>query len=116
MPRQTPPASRRKPGNAGAPARQPRRSRGRPGADAPDLRPRLLDAALACYAANHLAHGFWPLLAIAAATAVCMSAIMPVIESLTMLHAARGQVDWASWLEIMFRRVRGLLPDKELER
>ena len=50
------PVSRRKksPGS-GAPARATRRSRGRPGADAPDLRPRLLDAALACYAARGIA-------------------------------------------------------------
>jgi PPP family 3-phenylpropionic acid transporter len=48
----------------------------------------------ASYTANHFAHGFWPLFAIAATTAVCMSAIMPVVESLTMLHAARGEADY----------------------
>ena len=50
------PAARRKtsPGTS-APARAPRRSPGRPAADAPDLRPRLLDAALACYAARGIA-------------------------------------------------------------
>lgn len=60
---------------------------------------------LACYTANHFAHSFWPLLAIAACTAVCMSAMMPVIESLTMLHAARGQVDYGRvrvWGSISF--------------
>jgi PPP family 3-phenylpropionic acid transporter len=59
----------------------------------------------ACYTANHFAHGFWPLFAIAAATAVCMSAIMPVMESLTMLHAARGEADYGRvrvWGSISF--------------
>jgi len=52
MARQTSPRNR----NSGtAQPRLPRRSRGRPGADAPDLRPRLLDAALACYAAKGIA-------------------------------------------------------------
>lgn len=55
MPRQTSPAGR-KPAASGTPqSRAPRRSRGRPGADAPDLRPRLLDAALACYTAKGIA-------------------------------------------------------------
>lgn len=55
MARQSPP-SNSKPGAPGAaPSRTPRRSRGRPGADAPDLRPRLLDAALACYTAQGIA-------------------------------------------------------------
>jgi len=50
------PAPRRKqPAKAAGPARAPRRGRGRPGADAPDLRPRLLDATLACYAAHGIA-------------------------------------------------------------
>ena len=50
------PVSRRKQaaGPAAAP-RAPRRGRGRPGADAPDLRPRLLDAALACYGSHGIA-------------------------------------------------------------
>lgn len=55
MPRQKVPASRRKSGTAGTPSRVPRRGRGRPGADASDVRPRLLDAALACYAAKGIA-------------------------------------------------------------
>lgn len=46
---------RKKPSATAAPAGGPRRGRGRPGADAPDLRPRLLDAALACYAARGIA-------------------------------------------------------------
>lgn len=60
---------------------------------------------LASYTANHFAHGFWPLFAIAACTAVCMSGIMPVMESLTMLHAARGEVDYGRvrvWGSISF--------------
>ena len=31
-----------------------------------------------------------------------------------LIAAPRGQADWASWLELMFRRVRDLLPDEEL--
>jgi len=54
----------------------------------------LTSGLLACYGAYHFAYGFWPLLAIAAGTAVFFSAIMPVTESLTMLHAARGEVDY----------------------
>lgn len=50
-----PPPRRKSPAKAAAPARPPRRGRGRPGADAPDLRPRLLDAALACYAGQGIA-------------------------------------------------------------
>ena len=49
------PASRKRPGTGAVPPRTPRRGRGRPGADAPDLRPRLLDAALTCYAARGIA-------------------------------------------------------------
>ena len=61
MPATTPPPSRGKrspatrPAKPAAPARAPRRARGRPGPDAPGLRPRLLDSALACYAANGIA-------------------------------------------------------------
>jgi len=55
MARRAPPAGRRSTGAGPAPARAPRRRRGRPGADAPDLRPRLLDAALACYTAKGIA-------------------------------------------------------------
>jgi len=65
----------------------------------------LVSGVLAAYSANHFAHGFWPLLAIAALTAVFLSPVMPVIESLTMLHAARGQVDYGRvrlWGSISF--------------
>jgi PPP family 3-phenylpropionic acid transporter len=59
----------------------------------------------ASYALNHFAHGFWPLFAIAVVTAVFTSPVMPVTESLTMLHAARGHADYGRvrlWGSISF--------------
>ncbi|WP_372015373.1 TetR/AcrR family transcriptional regulator [Pseudoxanthomonas sp. 10H] len=55
MARSTPPARRRRSAAGGGAGSAPPRGRGRPGADAPDLRPRLLDAALACYADKGIA-------------------------------------------------------------
>ncbi|KAF1691405.1 TetR/AcrR family transcriptional regulator [Pseudoxanthomonas koreensis] len=55
MARDPQPPRRRKTTGAATPVRAPRRGRGRPAADAPELRPRLLDAALACYAGNGIA-------------------------------------------------------------
>jgi MFS transporter, PPP family, 3-phenylpropionic acid transporter len=65
----------------------------------------LTSGVLAAYAANHLAHGFGTLLAIAVCTAIFLSPVMPVAESLTMLHAVRGQVDYGRvrlWGSISF--------------
>ena len=41
-----------------------------------------------------LAHGFWPILALTALTAACFTALMPLGDNLTMLHARRGAVDY----------------------
>jgi MFS transporter, PPP family, 3-phenylpropionic acid transporter len=65
----------------------------------------LTSAVLAAYTGNHFAHGFWPLFAIAICTAVSLSPVMPVVESLTMGHAVRGQVDYGRvrlWGSISF--------------
>jgi PPP family 3-phenylpropionic acid transporter len=65
----------------------------------------LASGVFACYTANHFAHGFWPLFLIAACTAVFLSPVMPVCESLTMLHAMRGQIDYGRvrlWGSISF--------------
>ena len=65
----------------------------------------LTSGLLTSYSANHFAHGFWPLFAIAVCTAVFFTPITPVSESLTMLHAARGDVDYSRvrmWGSISF--------------
>jgi len=65
----------------------------------------LTSGVLASYTANHFAHGFGALLAIAVCTAIFASPVMPVCESLTMLHAVRGHVDYGRvrlWGSISF--------------
>lgn len=54
----------------------------------------LMTGVVAGFIANSFSYGFWPILAIMAATAVFNSAVIPVGESLTMVHAARGQIDY----------------------
>ena len=49
-------------------------------------------------AAGYLAltgvHGFWPILVVSAAIAACMHPILPVMESVTLSHAARSGYDY----------------------
>ena len=54
----------------------------------------LMTGVVAGYAASSFAYGFWPILAIMAATAVFNSAVVPVGESMTMLHASKGHIDY----------------------
>lgn len=54
----------------------------------------LMVGVVAGYSVNSFSYGFWPILAVMACTAVFNSAVMPVGESLTMMHASRGQIDY----------------------
>ena len=54
----------------------------------------LMVGVVAGYVANYFAVGFWPILLIMAFTAVFNSAVVPVGESLTMMHASRGHIDY----------------------
>lgn len=50
--------------------------------------------AAAGYVALTGVHGFWPILVVSAAIAACMHPILPVIESVTLSHAARSGYDY----------------------
>jgi len=54
----------------------------------------LMSGVVAGYAINSFSYGFWPILVVMACTAVFNSAVVPVGESLTMMHASRGHVDY----------------------
>lgn len=54
----------------------------------------LMIGVVAGYTANSFSYGFWPILGIMVCTAVFNSAVMPVGESLTMMHASRGHIDY----------------------
>ena len=50
--------------------------------------------AAAGYVALTGVHGFWPILVVSAAIAACMHPILPVMESVTLSHAARSGYDY----------------------
>ena len=50
--------------------------------------------ATVCYLALAGVQGFWPILVISAAIAACMHPILPVMESVTLSHAARSGYDY----------------------
>jgi PPP family 3-phenylpropionic acid transporter len=54
----------------------------------------LMSGVVAGYAINSFSYGFWPILLVMACTAVFNSAVVPVGESLTMMHASRGHIDY----------------------
>ena len=65
----------------------------------------LMTGVVAGYAANSAAYSFWPILLISVYTSALIRAAMPVGDTVTMLYAARRQVDYGRvrlWGSISF--------------